>query len=43
MIYYTWIHGYGRAVLAVHLGVDDPLGLEPAEIVERIAATGHTP
>ena len=43
MIFYTWFYGYGRAVLADDLGVDDLLSLEPAEIVDRIVAAGHTP
>ncbi len=42
MISYTWFNGYGRA-LAEDLGAEDPFGLEPGEIVERIVAAGYTP
>ena len=43
MIYYTWFHGHGCRSLADEFGVDDPLGLEPGEIVDRIVAAGYIP
>ncbi len=43
MPYYSWFHGHGRAVLADDLGADDPFGLAPGAIVDRIVAAGYTP
>jgi hypothetical protein len=43
MVFYSYITGHGRALLADTLGVEDPFALEPAEIVERVLAAGYTP
>ena len=43
MPYYTWFNGHGRRSLADELGDEDPFGLAPADIVDRIVAAGYTP
>jgi len=43
MVFYSYITGHGRALLADTLGIEDPFALEPAEIVERVLAAGYTP
>ncbi|MGI3899785.1 MAG: hypothetical protein ACRYGP_17635 [Janthinobacterium lividum] len=43
MPYYSWFHGRGQAVLADQLGADDPFGLAPVDIVDRLLAAGYMP
>ena len=43
MPYYSWFHGRGRSILADDLGAEDPFGLAPGGIVDRIVAAGYTP
>ncbi len=43
MFYYSYFVGHGRAILASELGAEDPFGLAPPDIVERVLAAGHTP
>ena len=43
MFFYSYYSGHGCEILAVSLGAEDPFGLAPAEIVERILAAGYKP
>ena len=43
MIYYSWFSGHGRAILADGLEADDPFGLVPGDIVDRVVAAGYVP
>ena len=43
MLYYSWYAEHGRAVLADDLDAEDPFGLAPGEIVDRVVALGNTP
>ena len=43
MIYYTWYHVRGRAILANDLEADDPFGVAPGDIVDRVVAAGFMP
>ncbi len=43
MFYYSYFAGHGRAILAEELRAEDPFGLAPADIVERVLSAGHTP
>jgi hypothetical protein len=43
MIYYTWYHVRGRAILADDLEADDPFSLAPSDIVDRVVAASYTP
>ena len=43
MFFYSYFSGHGREILVEALGVEDPFGLAPAEIVERILAAGFKP
>ncbi len=43
MFFYSYFSGHGRDILDEALGAEDPFGLAPAEIVERILASGYTP
>ena len=43
MPYYSWFSGHGRIILADELGAEDPFGLAPADIVDRLGAAGYTP
>ncbi len=40
---YTWFNGHGRRALADGFGTEDPFGLAPGAIIDRIVATGYTP
>ena len=43
MFFYSYFSGHGREILADVLGADDPFGIPPAEIVERVLTNGYTP
>ncbi len=43
MVFYNYFSGQGREILVDVLGVEDPFGLPPAEIVERVLALGNLP
>ena len=43
MFFYSYYSGHGREILVDVLGAEDPFGLAPADIVERIIAAGYTP
>ena len=43
MIYFTWFHGHGRAILADDLEATNPFDLAPGAIVDRVFAAGYTP
>ncbi len=43
MFFYSYFSGHGRQILVDVLGAEDPFGLAPAVIVERILASGYTP
>ncbi len=43
MLYCSWFSGHGRAILADDLGAEDPFGLAPGDIVDRIVAAGYVP
>lgn len=39
----SYFVGHGRAILASELGAEDPFGLAPPDILERVLSGGHTP
>ncbi len=41
MFFYSYFSGHGREILVAALGAEDPFGLAPAEIVERVLAAGY--
>ncbi len=43
MFFYSYFSGHGREILADVLDAEDPFGMAPAEVVERILAAGYTP
>ena len=43
MLYFKYFSCRGRTLLADVLGVSDPFGMAPADIVERVIANGYTP
>ncbi len=43
MIFYTWFNAHGRRALAAGFGTEDPFGLAPGEIVDRIVDAGYAP
>ena len=43
MVYYTWFNAHGCRALADEFGAEDPFGLAPTDIVDRIVVAGYTP
>lgn len=41
MIYYAWLNSHGRGALADGFDVDNPFGLSPGDIVDRIFAASY--
>jgi hypothetical protein len=43
MVLYTCFNGQGQTVLADEFGVEDPFGMSPADIVDRVVGLGYKP